>query len=90
MMPRRRRRSVHRARQHRAGAQTAQALAESQAETRRHRRCAAAPCRYFGQDGIYRFANRSYVEWFGRTPEEVIGRHLREVIAPAFTRTARR
>ncbi|OQP86928.1 hybrid sensor histidine kinase/response regulator [Rhizobium rhizosphaerae] len=63
---------------------TTQALAESQAETRRIANALPLLVGYFGQDGIYRFANRSYVEWFGRTPEEVIGRHLREVIGPGF------
>ncbi len=35
---------------------------------------------YVDRDGIYRFANRFYEEWFGTPPEGIIGRHLRAVI----------
>ena len=35
---------------------------------------------YFGHDHRYRFANNAYVEWHGRTPDSLIGRHTREVV----------
>ncbi|OLP60176.1 hybrid sensor histidine kinase/response regulator [Xaviernesmea oryzae] len=61
-----------------------QALAESQAEIRRITDALPLLVGYVGRDGIYRFANRGYIDWFGRKPEEVVGRHLREVIGDAF------
>ncbi|MBA4065218.1 MAG: hypothetical protein C0501_16195 [Isosphaera sp.] len=38
---------------------------------------------YVGADGRYQLVNRSYQAWFGRTPEEVVGRHMREVLGEA-------
>jgi PAS domain S-box-containing protein len=32
------------------------------------------------RDMVFRFANRTYVDWFGMTPEEIVGRPVREVI----------
>ena len=35
---------------------------------------------------VYRFANQAYVEWFYRSPEEVIGRPVHEIVGePAFS-----
>jgi PAS domain S-box-containing protein len=46
----------------------------------------AIPARiaYIDKDGIYRFANRGYVEWFNRTKELLIGQHVREVLGSAL------
>lgn len=33
-------------------------------------------------DARNRFANRAYIEWFGRTPEEVRGMHIRDLLGP--------
>ncbi len=35
---------------------------------------------YVDRDLIYRFINRQSIEWFGKPPEEVVGRHVKEVI----------
>jgi PAS domain S-box-containing protein len=35
---------------------------------------------YWGADLINRFANKAYVEWFGLTPQQIKGRHIRTVL----------
>ena len=35
---------------------------------------------YVSADLVYRFANSYYHDWFGLTPEQVTGRHLRDVL----------
>jgi len=35
---------------------------------------------YIGHDHVYRFANRTYETWFGHKRDELIGKHLREVL----------
>jgi PAS domain S-box-containing protein len=35
---------------------------------------------YVGADHRYRFANRAYVEWFGLTPDQVVGRDMRDLL----------
>ncbi|HWN70227.1 MAG TPA: PAS domain S-box protein [Haliangium sp.] len=35
---------------------------------------------YVDADGRYRLANRSYERWFGLTPEQIRGRHVRDVL----------
>ncbi len=35
---------------------------------------------YIGADGILRFANRAFLEWVGKGPAEVVGRHISDVI----------
>jgi PAS domain S-box-containing protein len=42
---------------------------------------------YVDREHRYRFVNRSYTEWFGRSREEIIGRHLSEVLGQAAYRT---
>jgi len=37
---------------------------------------------YYGTDLRNRLANRAYVEFFGATPEEILGRHISEVVGP--------
>ena len=38
---------------------------------------------FVDRDHVFRFANRFYVDWFGVTPEEVVGRHMRDVVGEA-------
>lgn len=38
---------------------------------------------YLDAGGVYRFANRGYEVWFGRPREQVVGRHLAEVLGAA-------
>jgi len=38
---------------------------------------------YFGSDLVCRFANRAQAERYGRTPQQMVGVHLSELIAPA-------
>ncbi len=35
---------------------------------------------YIAPDGTYRFTNKLYQSWFGKAPEEVVGRHMRDVL----------
>ena len=35
---------------------------------------------YIGPDGTYRFTNRQYESWFGKPAEQVVGRHVSEVL----------
>ena len=40
---------------------------------------------YIGPDGTYRFSNKLYESWFGIPSDQVVGRHLRDVVgAEAF------
>jgi PAS domain S-box-containing protein len=41
---------------------------------------------YYGTDLRNRLANRAYVEFFGVTPDEILGRHISEVIGPELYR----
>ncbi|MCJ2125753.1 PAS domain-containing protein [Methylobacterium sp. J-077] len=38
---------------------------------------------FIDRDLVYRFANRAYEDWFFVTPDEVVGRHVRELIDEA-------
>ncbi|MCJ2084228.1 PAS domain-containing protein [Methylobacterium sp. J-090] len=38
---------------------------------------------FIDRDLVYRFANRAYEHWFGLTPSDVIGRHVREFVDAA-------
>jgi len=38
---------------------------------------------YIGKDGFYRFANRQYESWFGKSREEIVGKHMSEMLEPA-------
>lgn len=42
---------------------------------------------YVDREHRYRFVNRTYTEWFGRSREEIIGKHLSEVLGQAAYRT---
>jgi diguanylate cyclase (GGDEF)-like protein/PAS domain S-box-containing protein len=37
---------------------------------------------YWGRDLRNRVANRAYVDWFGKTPEEIEGLHIRDLLGP--------
>lgn len=37
---------------------------------------------YWDHQGLNRFANQAYREWFGVTPEEIQGRHIRDLLGP--------
>lgn len=39
---------------------------------------------YIDQDHVYRFANSYYEQWFGVTREDVVGRHVSEVVGQAI------
>jgi diguanylate cyclase (GGDEF)-like protein/PAS domain S-box-containing protein len=56
------------------------ALRESEAQLRLITDSVPALIAYVDAERRYRFANRAYQEWFGRRPEHVVGRHLREVM----------
>jgi PAS domain S-box-containing protein len=38
---------------------------------------------FIDRDHVFRFANRFYVDWFGMTPDQVVGRHMRDVVGEA-------
>ena len=42
---------------------------------------------YVDREHRYQFVNRSYTEWFGKSREEVIGKHLSEVLGQSAYRT---
>ncbi|RTL22394.1 MAG: PAS domain-containing sensor histidine kinase, partial [Sphingomonadaceae bacterium] len=56
------------------------AVAHSAAELRSITDALPVLISYIDRDLTYRFANNAYQDWFGRAPEDVVGRHLREVI----------
>jgi len=39
---------------------------------------------YYGTDLRNRLASRAYVEFFGATPDEILGRHISEVVGPGL------
>ena len=59
-----------------------EALAASEAELRLVADALPVLIGFVGHDLIYRFANRAYQEWLGRSPEEVVGRHISEIVGP--------
>ena len=38
---------------------------------------------FIDRDHVFRFANRFYVDWFGMAPDQVVGRHMRDVVGEA-------
>ncbi|MFB2552471.1 hybrid sensor histidine kinase/response regulator [Ensifer soli] len=61
-----------------------QELAESRAELARITDALPVLVGFVDRDEIYRFANRGYEEWFGRTPAEIVGRSVGEVIGADY------
>ena len=56
------------------------AVAHSVAELRTITDALPVLISYLDRDLVYRFANGAYQQWFGRTPDQMIGCHLREVL----------
>ncbi|MFV0623532.1 ATP-binding protein [Sphingomonas sp. ac-8] len=56
------------------------ALAASEAELRRVADALPVLIAFIGRDQRYRFANRAYEDWFYVRPENVVGRHIRDVV----------
>ncbi len=56
------------------------AVAHSVAELRTITDALPVLISYLDRDLIYRFANGAYQQWFGRTPDQMVGCHLREVL----------
>jgi PAS domain S-box-containing protein len=63
--------------------EAAAALRESEAELKLVTDALPELISFIDRDGIYRFANRAYETWYGLTPEDVIGRHVRDVVGDA-------
>jgi PAS domain S-box-containing protein len=55
-------------------------LADSEAELRTVTDALPLLVSFIDRDHVFRFANRYYLEWFGLSPDEVVGRHARDVI----------
>lgn len=62
----------------RVGAEVA--VAHSAAELRTITDALPVLISYIDRDLIYRFANSAYQDWFGRSPDDIVGCHLREVL----------
>ncbi|WP_082543215.1 type II toxin-antitoxin system ParD family antitoxin [Sphingomonas sp. Leaf339] len=39
---------------------------------------------YVDRDHVYRFANEAYQQWFGRSPDKIVGRPVRDIVGDAF------
>jgi PAS domain S-box-containing protein len=39
---------------------------------------------YWGRDLRCRYASASYLQWFGRRPDEIVGMHMSELLGPLF------
>ncbi len=64
----------------RAAAQSESQMRESAAQLRLIADAMPALISYIAPDGTYRFTNKLYQSWFGKAPQEVVGRHMREVL----------
>lgn len=62
-------------------------LAASEAELRRIADAVPMLVSYVDCDHVYQFANADYEEWFGISPEAMVGKHVREVIGEDAYRT---
>lgn len=60
------------------------ALAESRSELVRLTNALPILVGFVDTDLVYRFANDAYMEWFGRSPVEVVGSLVSEIIAPEY------
>ena len=61
-------------------AESRQALSESEAELRLIADSLPVLIGFVDRDYRYRFANAAYLEWFGLTPSQVVGKTVREVV----------
>ncbi len=62
--------------------ETEEALRRSERETRLISDSLPVGLTYNSKDFIYRNVNPTYAAWFGKTPEEIEGSHVRDVIDP--------
>ena len=56
-----------------------QALRRSEQRLREITDAIPAAIAYFDRDGVYRYANKGYADWFGWSADQVEGRHIQEV-----------
>ncbi|MBV6850261.1 ATP-binding protein [Xanthomonas axonopodis pv. phyllanthi] len=70
-------------------AESRAALAQSEAELRRVTDALPVLIAFIDKNLIYRFANRSYEDWIGVPPADVIGRPLVDVVGPAVVEQRR-
>ncbi|MBV6668308.1 PAS domain-containing protein [Xanthomonas euvesicatoria pv. alangii] len=70
-------------------AESRTALAQSEAELRRVTDALPVLIAFIDKNLIYRFANRSYEDWIGVPPADVIGRPLVDVVGPAVVEQRR-
>lgn len=61
-------------------------LAASEAEIRRIADAVPMLVAYVDRDYRYRFANARYEDWFGVLPNEIVGRHVRDVLGEGLYR----
>jgi len=66
----------------RSAAESASRAVESASQLRLIADAMPALISYIAPDRTFRFANRMYQTWFGRTREELVGKHMREVLGP--------
>ncbi|MGH9940904.1 MAG: PAS domain-containing protein [Pyrinomonadaceae bacterium] len=60
-----------------------EALRESEQQLRLVTDAMPALISYVDAEHRYRFVNKTYTDWFGHEPEEIVGKHLREVLGEA-------
>lgn len=65
---------------------TTEALKESEERIRLIADTVPALIGYVNSDLIYTFANRQYQQWFGRSPDHIVGRTAEEVLGPIVYR----
>ncbi|MFC3695779.1 type II toxin-antitoxin system ParD family antitoxin [Chenggangzhangella methanolivorans] len=63
---------------------TERRLAESEANLRRVTDALPMLIAYVDRGHVYRFANRAYEAWLGVSPEDMVGRHVREIVGEAY------
>ncbi|MFG3448422.1 PAS domain-containing protein [Stenotrophomonas sp. NPDC047960] len=73
-------RAINEAKERRRLLQVEHALRESHQRLRLITDSLPALIAYLDRDHHYRFANRAYMEWHGLAPEEMVGRHAREMV----------
>ncbi|MGN7837136.1 PAS domain-containing protein [Stenotrophomonas sp. 22385] len=73
-------RAINEAKERRRLLQVEHALRESHQRLRLITDSLPALIAYLDRDHHYRFANQAYMEWHGLTPDEMVGRHAREMV----------
>lgn len=64
-------------------ARAEEALRRSEQELRLITDAIPALIAYVDKDYIYRFVNKMYTQWFGYKPEDILGKHVREMLGKA-------